>query len=146
MVHLATAQVDDCISETSPVPVEAALLRMHYLLIRNQAIVSPPFIIIRQCLSKWWSLNSSYKNYYPQQQEDRTDARKKGHVKPQICWDNKVYKKRKKRFWSNRVFTTRIDWSISFGSRRFSGEHLCTETFKKGQFPYFLTGNSQSIL
>lgn len=53
MVHLATAQVDDCILKTSPVPVEAALLRMHYLLIRNQAIVFPPFIIIRQdCPSK----------------------------------------------------------------------------------------------
>lgn len=53
MVHLAAAQVDDCISKTSPVPVEAALVRMHCVLIRNQAIVSPPFIIIRQdCPSK----------------------------------------------------------------------------------------------
>lgn len=53
MVHLVTAQVDDCVSKTSPVPVEAALLRMHCVLIRNQALVSPPFIIIRQdCPSK----------------------------------------------------------------------------------------------
>lgn len=48
MVHLATAQVDDCISKTSPVPVEAALFRMHCMLIRNQAIVSPFITIIRQ--------------------------------------------------------------------------------------------------
>lgn len=89
-------------------------------------------------------LEQQLQQLLPKQQEDRTDPRKKVDVKPQICWDGKVYKKRKKRFWFNMVFTTRIIFS---GSRGFSGEPLCTETFKKDrEFPYLLTGNSQIIL
>lgn len=54
MVHLTTAPVDDHISKIKPVPVEGALLRMHYLLVGNQASVSPPLTTTRRqdCPSK----------------------------------------------------------------------------------------------
>lgn len=105
---------------------------MHCMLIRNKAIVSPPFTIIRQdCPSKWWSLNSSYNSYYPQQQEDRTDARKKGDVNPKFVEMTKFVKRGRKDV--DLTGFSLLEWrSISFGSRGFSGEPLCTEAYRKG--------------
>lgn len=65
---------------------------MHYSLVGNQGSVSPPLIMtaVLQRDDPLLLVNGKQNNYYPQPQEDRLDARKKGGAKSHICAEKRI--------------------------------------------------------